>query len=66
VLAEGALEDWLRGERLRRDEAVTGEKKAAVLIRNRQGIAGHPVPRAELPFEVSRPEIRSSSAREVG
>src|SRR5215510_4572796 len=36
---------------------MTGEEKATVLVRDRERIAVDPIPRPELPFEVSGPEI---------
>src|SRR5712692_1609485 len=63
VLAERPLEDGPGGHRLRREQAVTGEQKPGVLIRDRQGEAVDPITRPKLAFEVGGPEIVGGGGR---
>ena len=55
--AEGAFEHGPRCDRLGGEQPMTTEQKLGVLIGDREGITVPAIARAELPFDVGRPEI---------
>lgn len=55
VVPERALEHGLCHEGLGREQPLTGQQVARVLIGDRERIAIHAIPRAELPFEIGGP-----------
>ena len=57
VFAKHALEDGSDPVAFRREQPVAGQQIARVLVGDRQGVAIDPVARAEVPFEVGRPQI---------
>src|SRR5207237_9201684 len=57
ILAKQAIEDRAHPVSFRREQAVAREEIAGVLVGDRQRITVDPVARAEVPFEVRRPEI---------
>src|SRR5713101_3015178 len=57
VLAKEALEDGADALALGREQAVTAEQVARVLVGDRQGVAVDPVAGPEVALEVPRPEI---------
>ena len=57
VGVERAPEDRPGQHAMRRADAVAGQQKAGVLVREREGKAEDPVLRGELALEVNRPEI---------
>ena len=57
VRAEQAFEDRADPVALRRQQPLTPQQVARVLIGDGQRVAVDPIPRPELPFEVRRPQI---------
>ena len=57
VFTKRALKNGTRRDCLRREETVTRQQVARMLIRNRQRIAIRPIPGTELSFEIRGPQI---------
>jgi hypothetical protein len=57
VLPKEPIEDGAHAHAFGGEQAVTRQQIASVLVGNRQRVAVHRVPRAEVAFEVGRPEI---------